>query len=164
MGKFLCWSAKDKFSFGGDLGRTWTSIFDPATNTATEALIQNTNHDMFCPGVNVLPDGRILVTGGSSSANTSIYDPSFDTWTTNDQLNIARGYHANALLSGGHSFTIGGSWSGGVGNKHAEIWSEKSGWFPVPGIPVDAITEGIQSNQPVQHDDLFSMVVAGTEW
>ncbi len=154
-GKIVYWSAKDKFSFGGANGRTWTATFDPATNTTQEALITNTAHDMFCPGINQLPDGRIMVTGGSNSNRTSIYDPMTSGWSSSDNMNIARGYHSNVTLASGATFLIGGSWSGGVGNKHAEIWSEKSGWYEVPGVPVDAIIEGLNSSQPVKHDDYF---------
>lgn len=155
-GKILLWSAWDKFSFGGANGRTWTSVFDPATNTATEALIQNTNHDMFCPGINQLPDGRIMVTGGSNSERTSVYDPGAGSWSSESDMNIPRGYHSNVTLASGATFTIGGSWSGGEGNKDAEIWSEKSGWFEVPGLPVESVIEGLISSQYPGQDDFFA--------
>ncbi|MEM1319190.1 MAG: PA14 domain-containing protein [Bacteroidota bacterium] len=154
-GKLLTWSAKDRFSFGGNLGRTYTAVFDPATNTSTEMLISNTSHDMFCPGTNILPDGRVLVAGGSSSSQTSIYDPSTDSWTAAGSMNISRGYHSNVTLPSGATFLIGGSWSGGVGNKDAEIWTLKSGWFRVPGLPASVITDGISSSQPSRQDDYF---------
>ncbi|MFT5801500.1 MAG: hypothetical protein ACI956_001308 [Nonlabens sp.] len=154
-GKLMTWSAKDKLSFGGNLGRTWTTIFDPSNNSSAEFLITNTQHDMFCPGVTTLPDGRVMATGGSSSDKSSIYDPYTGDWSTNDALNIPRGYQSQVTLASGATFTIGGSWSGGLGGKDAEIWSEKSGWFRTPGIPVTAITDGTNSNQPVQHDDYF---------
>src|ERR1041384_5127977 len=74
-GKLLFWAAEDRFGFGPDLQRTYTAMFNPATNTATERLVNETGHDMFCPGTANLPDGRILVNGGLSSGATSIYDP-----------------------------------------------------------------------------------------
>jgi galactose oxidase len=36
-------------------------------------------------------------------------------------------------------FTIGGSWSGGIGGKNGEIWSAQDGWQNLPGAPVDPI-------------------------
>ena len=155
-GKVMLWSARDKFSFGGDQGKTWTAIFDPASNTATEALITNTGHDMFCPGVNTLPDGRVMVTGGSSSAKTSIYNPSTNQWSAADEMNIPRGYHSNVTLASGASLTLGGSWSGGQGNKNAEIWTSKSGWYQPEGIPFDVITDGTNSTQAPHKDDYFA--------
>ena len=46
-GKVLTWSAYDRFAFGGNRGKTYTAIFDPATNTSQELLVSNTQHDMF---------------------------------------------------------------------------------------------------------------------
>ncbi len=142
-GKILTWSAYDRFRFGGNNGKTYTVIFDPATNQAQEFLIDDTGHDMFCPGTANLADGRIMVTGGSSSPKTSIYDP-FDgpngKWTSSSNMNIPRGYHAMTTLADGNVYTVGGSWSGGRGNKHTEIWDRNTGtWTVKSGIPVDVI-------------------------
>ncbi len=138
-GKLLFWSAEERFSFGAFTGRTYTSLFDPATNTATERLVNETGHDMFCPGTTNLPDGRILVGGGLDSAITSIYDPATNTWARDANMNIPRGYQANTLLADGSVFTLGGSWSGGVGNKHGEVWTAGSGWRRLSGVPVDSM-------------------------
>ena len=139
-GKILTWSAYDRFRFGGNRGKTYTVIFDPATNTSEEFLISDTQHDMFCPGTANLSDGRVIVTGGSSSPKTSIYDPFTNQWTSSANLNIPRGYHSMVTLSDGNVFTIGGSWSGGRGNKHSEIWDYETGtWSRKEGIPVAAM-------------------------
>jgi YVTN family beta-propeller protein len=145
-GKLLFWSAEERFSFGAFTGRTYTSIFDPATNTASERLVNETGYDMFCPGTTNLPDGRILVGGGLDSALTSIYDPATNTWARDANMNIPRGYQANTLLADGSVFTLGGSWSGGVGNKHGEVWTAGSGWRRLPGVPVDSML-GIDSSR-----------------
>ncbi|MEM8906402.1 MAG: PA14 domain-containing protein, partial [Bacteroidota bacterium] len=154
-GRLITWSARDRLAFGGNLGRTYTAVFDPQTNTAEEFLIQNTSHDMFCPGISALPDGRVLVSGGSSSNKTSLYDPFTGAWSAADEMNISRGYHSSVTLASGAVLVIGGSWSGGTGGKDAEIWTEKSGWFRLPGVPVEVITDGINSSQPPRHDDYF---------
>ncbi len=154
-GRIMTWSARDKLAFGGDQGRTWTAIFDPQTNSANDVLVENTGHDMFCPGINQLPDGRVLVGGGSSSGKSSIFDPFTGGWSTNDAMNIPRGYHSNVTLASGASFTIGGSWSGGQFGKDSEIWSEKTGWYQLPGVPVDVITDGVISTQSEHKDDYF---------
>ena len=41
-----------------------------------------TGHDMFCPGIALLGDGRMIVNGGRQRRPTSIYDPATDAWTT----------------------------------------------------------------------------------
>ena len=72
---------------------------------------------MFCPGVAILPNGDIMVTGGLSDQQTSIYDPATNSWTAGPQMNIGRGYQGMTLLSNGQAFTLGGSWSGALGGK-----------------------------------------------
>ena len=144
-GQVLLWSSRDRFSFGGDGRRTYTLVFDPATNQSQELLISNTNHDMFCPGTANMADGRIIVTGGSSSPRTSIYDPNTGQWSSGPNMKVARGYHSMVTLSDGRVFTVGGSWSGGRGGKNAEIF-ENNQWKLLPGLPVDFVLDG--ANDP----------------
>lgn len=136
-GNVLLWSAEDRFSFGSDGGRTYTVLFDPRTAAATERLVSETGHDMFCPGTANLPDGRILVNGGLSSGATSIFDPATSTWTRAANMKIPRAYEGTTPLQDGSVFTLGGSWAGGVGNKHGEVWTEASGWRLLSGVRID---------------------------
>jgi hypothetical protein len=93
---------------------------------------------MFCPGTNVLTDGRVLVTGGISTGFASVYDPSSNTWSRVADLNITRGYNADTTLSTGDSFTYGGSWRGGTGGKDGEVWSlTKNQWRVLPNVKGD---------------------------
>lgn len=96
-GKLLTWSSYDRLKYGLDSpnGRTFVSIFDPTTNTFTERLVAETGHDMFCPGIANLPDGKILVSGGSSSSKTTIYDPVANTFVNSNNMNTPRGYNSN---------------------------------------------------------------------
>lgn len=146
-GRVMAWSAYDRFKFGGDRGMTYTTVFDPQTGRSTETLVSNTGHDMFCPGTTLLADGRLLVSGGSSSYKTSIFNPNTGTWSTSNTMNIPRGYEANTLTSRREVLTLGGSWNGGsptgttphggIGGKHAEIWADGLGWRRLTGVPVD---------------------------
>jgi YVTN family beta-propeller protein len=137
-GRILLWSSSDRFTDSAPAGRTYTTLFDPATLTATETLVSATGHDMFCTGTTNLPDGRILVNGGKDSGKTSIYDPATNSWSTAATMVIPRGYNANTLVEDGSVFTLGGSWSGGRGNKHGERWTAAAGWQRLAGVPVDA--------------------------
>lgn len=142
-GKVLMWSAFNETSFQGDVGtsnsQTYTSVFDPATNVSTKVLVTNTGDDMFCPGTGNLPDGRILVNGGSSSPKTSIYDPAAGTWTASGRMAIPRGYQGDTVLPDGSVFTLGGSWSGGSGGKSAEVWTNGT-WRRLSGVSAVPIT------------------------
>ncbi|WP_321798202.1 RICIN domain-containing protein [Caballeronia sp. J97] len=130
-GNVLVWSADAALSFtdgSNPPGRTYTAIFNPSTGTSKQVIVTNTGHDMFCPGIVNLPDGRIFVTGGLSVRLTSIYSPTTNAWTSSDQMNIPRGYQGSVTLSNGSVFLVGGSWSGGLGGKTGETWTAGSGW------------------------------------
>ncbi|SDL39440.1 galactose oxidase-like domain-containing protein [Kriegella aquimaris] len=140
-GRLITWASKFRDSYTEtEDGMTWTEIFDPFAGTDGQALgdfTSNTDHDMFCPGINNLPDGRILAAGGTSSERTSIYDPATGLWSVASDMNIRRGYQGNVTLADGSVFTLGGSWSESTainGNKDAEQWSPETGWFLLPGI------------------------------
>ncbi|WP_327328018.1 discoidin domain-containing protein [Streptomyces sp. NBC_01210] len=135
--KMLAWSAYGVDRFGGSHGYTQTAIMDLATGRVTQRRVDNTGHDMFCPGIAVLEDSRVLVTGGSNAKRASIYDPATDAWTSTADMNVARGYQAMTLLSTGDAFVLGGSWSGGNGGKGGEVWSSANGtWRKLSGVPV----------------------------
>ncbi|WP_051648677.1 RICIN domain-containing protein [Cupriavidus sp. SK-3] len=141
-GKVLVWSAYDRFTFGGDNGQTYTALFDPVAMTSTEKLVTNTAHDMFCPGIANLPDGRIFVNGGSSSTKTSIYDPATATWSVAPEMNRGRGYQGSVTLNNGGVFTVGGSWSGAIGDKDGETWMPNNPWRLNSAIWDDYILTG----------------------
>jgi galactose oxidase len=137
-GNLLLWSAFAPYSWESDIGnaqgQTYTGIFNPATGTSTDVLVTNTGADMFCPGTAVLPNGNVLVNGGSSSPKTSIFSPVSGTWQAAAEMNVPRGYEADTLISNGNVFTLGGSWSGGWGGKSGEVW-DGTAWTLSSGIP-----------------------------
>ncbi|MDP5060717.1 MAG: PKD domain-containing protein [Maribacter sp.] len=162
-GRLLTWSSQfpNTFKEIGD-GYTYTELFDPSANgglgSALGMTLTDTDHDMFCPGINNLADGRILSAGGTTSERTSIYDPITNTWTRAADMNIPRGYQGNVTLSSGSVFTVGGSWSGGAGNnggKAAELWSPESGWVNLPGITGENIYTANDLNLETQLNPLY---------
>lgn len=79
----------------------------------------------------VMADGKVLVTGGSLTANTltgaayqtETWDPATGIWTAGAVAAHARLYHSNALLlSDGSVLTGGGGAPGPVRNLNAEIY------------------------------------------
>ena len=139
-GRVVYWSAYDRFRFGGRRGFTATAIFDPSTGRSTETIVQNTDHDMFCPGTATLEDGRVMITGGSNAGAVTIYDPVTNKWTKEPQMGVSRGYHSMTVLHDGSVFTVGGSWSGGRGGKFGELWDPvRNLWLPLRGIRSDPL-------------------------
>lgn len=127
-GKLTVWAAYSDTTFAvGKSGMTQTAEWDPVSGNVTSYTISNTGHDMFCPGISLDFQGRLIVTGGDTAAKTSIRDPaSGDTWSAGGNMTIPRGYQSSATCSDGRIFTIGGSWSGGYGGKNGEIFSTSS--------------------------------------
>jgi galactose oxidase len=121
-GKVLLWSAYKLDDFGGGTGFTQTAIYDPTTGATTQRTISNTQHDMFCPGISMDFNGRIIVTGGNNAEKTSIYDVANDAWVSGANMKVPRGYQSTTTTSDGKVFNIGGSWSGGRGGKNGEIY------------------------------------------
>ena len=133
--KMLVWSADQDMSYGDGENETQTAILNLTTGEVSQETITNTHHDMFCPGVAILPNGEIMVTGGLSDTQTSIYDPKTNSWIQGPQMNVGRGYQGMTLLSNGQVFTLGGSWSGLLGGKLGEVWSPTGSWRELTNVP-----------------------------
>jgi galactose oxidase len=138
--EMLVWSADQDLAYGQSDPDDWTqtAILNLTTGAVSEDTVTNTDHNMFCPGVVVLPNGDVMVTGGLSDQQTSIYDPTTNSWSAGPQMNIGRGYQGMTLLSNQQAFTLGGSWSGGLGSgpgKVGEVWSPTGGWRELTGVP-----------------------------
>jgi len=80
----------------------------------------------------VLPDGKVLVMGGShidndlntASLGTELFDPETETWSTLASSQLARLYHSTAtLLRDGRVLLAGGGAPGPLLNTNAEIFS-----------------------------------------
>ena len=162
-GRVVLWSSSYRLQYTRSTAKTYTVIYDPATGEQSEMLVSNTGHNMFCPGTTMLPDGRLLVNGGSTSNKTSIFDPRVGIWSTSDVMNIPRGYQGNTLLSTGEVLTLGGSWSGGQGGKHAEVWASGLGWRLLSGVPVEPFV-GPDPNGVFEGDNHLWLVAASDGW
>jgi len=161
-GRILTWSAEAPLGFGGGpTGQTYTEIVDPVGGTDSVYLVTNTQHDMFCPGTAMLADGRVLVNGGIDSPRTSIYDPSLGDWSVGGDMNVGRGYQGTVPLPDGSVFTLGGSWSGGVGGKTGERWTAGTGWALLSGVPETKVQTGDVQGTYRADNHLWLQVLSG---
>ena len=134
--ELLVWSADQDLAYGSPSDDyTQTAILNLTTGVVSEDTVSNTHHNMFCPGIAILANGDIMVTGGLDDQQTSIYDPTTNQWTAGPQMNIGRGYQGMTTLSNGQAFTLGGSWSGVIGGKLGEIWSPTGNWRELTNVP-----------------------------
>ncbi|KAI1871919.1 hypothetical protein JX265_005905 [Neoarthrinium moseri] len=138
--RMLIFAAWGGTTFGGAGGETQFADYNWKTGTVSQKTISNTNHDMFCPGISQLEDGRIIITGGSDAEKTSIYNPKTNTFARGPDMKVARGYQSSTTLSDGRVFTIGGSYSGGYGGKDGEIYDPATNtWTFLAGAEVDVM-------------------------
>jgi galactose oxidase len=136
------------FAAVGDMGwdkigaTTIVSVLDLATGVVSQPSNINTGHQMFCSGLAMLADGRVLINGGSSDGATTIYNPANNTWTAGPLMQIPRAYQGTTLLSTGRVFTLGGSWYDGAGNKDGEIFTptgNTGSWAKLTGVTATKI-------------------------
>ena len=123
-GNVLLWSSQYADHFGGGSGNTLAATYNPSTGGVTPLSNSNTGHDMFCPGISLDGNGNPVVTGGSDSKKTSIYNVTSGGWTQAAEMQTSRGYQSQTTLSNGNIFTIGGSWSGSKNVlKNGEVYN-----------------------------------------
>lgn len=109
----------------------------PHSKSVTHREVAETKHDMFCPGISTLEDGRVLISGGSDANKTTFYDPAADTFTAGPELTTARGYQSSTTMSDGRVFTIGGAFSGPREAKGGEVYDPVADtWTNLPAAVV----------------------------
>lgn len=127
-------------------------------NWATN-LVRTANYsyprDVFCAGMNLLPDGRLFVAGGHAAdtgkrsdpvgaSQTDTYDPLTRTWTPGPVMGWKRWYPISIGLSDGLSYIFGGSEEGSSHIVTVEVFdpitrslrvlpstaNKSLGWYP----------------------------------
>ncbi|KAK0130137.1 hypothetical protein ONS96_000664 [Cadophora gregata f. sp. sojae] len=156
--RLLAFSAFEPLWFGGAKGRTQFAEYDIETGAVSHRNITNTNHEMFCPGISTLQDGRVVISGGTDANRTTIYDPKTNNFTAGPNLQVARGYQSSATLSDGRIFTLGGSWDGPVGIRDGEVYdSVANTWTLLPDAIVQpSLTQDEVEDKRDNHQWFFS--------
>ncbi len=120
-----------------------TSIWDPESNTFQAV---STPWDAFCSGHAFLPDGRLLVAGGTSDYPTDtnlnyagtkqafIFDPEQSKYVAAPDSAVARWYPTVVELGDGRLFTLGGFNENRVRTRNNEIF-DGTQWSPSQPAP-----------------------------
>lgn len=136
--RLMVYSAWSPRMFGQERGKTQFADFNWITGAVSQREVAETGHDMFCPGMSSLSDGRLVITGGSNAEKTTIYNPKDNSFSPGPNMRVARGYQSSTVLSNGKIFTIGGSWSGPRGGKAGEVYDPATNtWTLLPGAAVE---------------------------
>jgi galactose oxidase len=135
--KLLTFAAHEGTAFDKTGTVTKVAILDLRTGIVGQSVTIDVNHQMFCSGLVILADGRLLVTGGSSDRASTFYNPATNSWTAGPPMKIPRAYQGDTLISTGQVFTIGGSWHDSAGNKNGELFTPSGStgsWAKLPTV------------------------------
>lgn len=129
-GRLLTFASNQRTTFPSGVEFTYAATWNPATGQFQE--FNHGTHDMFCGGITLMPDGRVMVNGGRNETPfASVFDWRTNTWTRVQNMNGGRWYNTSVSLPNGNVFTATGS---GTGTNTTERWSP-SGWTVMTGVP-----------------------------
>jgi len=143
---------------GGPFHVTSRSVADPskaatAAVVLTDAGFRMLNTSTLVPRIShtatLLPDGKVLIVGGSKCdvngcsfdlfrqsfpfdrllSSAELYDPATETFSATGSMSIARAFHSATLLNNGTVLVIGGLNPGGGSVATAEIYDPATGSF-----------------------------------
>ena len=122
------------------------SIWDPVTGIFNTL---DTPKDMFCAGHTTLPDGRVLIQGGTKSYPSSvlganygglkdswIFDPDNNTFTATNDANEGHWYPTLTVLGDGDVWMAGGLKEDTTGAVNTERFDAGTNqWLPTAQVP-----------------------------
>src|SRR5580704_5004268 len=116
----------------GPANNSGAAVWDPGTGNFTQFSL---TWDMFCNGMAHLPDGRVLITGGTlqydpfhGALNASIFDPSTNKFTGIPNMAQGRWYPTVTALGDGRLMTFSGLDENGNTTPAVEFYTAASGW------------------------------------
>jgi PKD repeat protein len=108
------------------------ALWDPQAGTISQ---QQVGWDMFCNGMVTLPDGRVLVNGGTlqydpfhGQPRNAVYDPATNVFTDVQNMAHGRWYPTVTVLGDGRVMAFSGLNESGNTNSAVELYTAGSGW------------------------------------
>ncbi len=152
-GKVVVWGV---LQGGPNPPPVWTpsKLIDPIANTVTD-ISPDFDIDFVCAGNSFLPNGNLLVTGGTvvpvnlfgaGVNNTTLFNPASETWFQGSPMNYPRWYPSNVEMSDGTTLVLSGhDQSGQTTVAQVESYNPTTGlWTVLPSSANDP--DGTDSN------------------
>ncbi len=117
-----------------------SEIYDPRSNTWSEATPEVRAGARQFQAAVALPNGRVLIAGGArdfqATSYASLYDPASNSWTQLPNMHENRCAPGAAPLSTGRVLVVGGGCATPEQSASAEEFDPgASRWFPVASLP-----------------------------
>lgn len=135
---------------------TSAELYDPVADSWTVAApLPGARHDHRAA---LLPDGRVLVTGGVGKdgylQSTVIYDPAIDAWTSGPTMAAARALHTTTTLPSGRIVVVGGAGAG----RSVELYDPATSAF----IALPSLSQDRQSHTATYIPGKGLLVISGS--
>lgn len=116
------------------VGGSKATLFDPVT-MLTQRVDVPGPRDIFCGAQSVMPDGRVLVTGGMKlgfhgaygTRAITIFDPGTSSWTNGPSMAYPRYYPTNLQMPDGTTLVVTGKATPTQLNPTTEQWDPTTG-------------------------------------
>ncbi len=119
---------------GGYFPIASAELYDPATGTWT--ITRPLNNRRFSHTATLLPNGKVLVVGGSNNVgltSAELYDPASGTWSDTGSLGNGHSNHTATLLPNGMVLVVGGLDSTNHISANADVYNPATGTWTVTG-------------------------------
>ena len=109
---------------------------------------------LFCTGTAVLPNGNILMNGGTDKRAVVEFDWKTKLFRMGASMQLERGYNSDVVTTNNQVFTVGGSWSNGnwMPPVDGEIYDGKA-WTYLSNIKGQYVAGTLVNNKQVPSPD-----------